>query len=231
MAPVTMMITRRVAVAPPAAPPVIETFLVSKTNDVNSIAATKPSGVVSGDLLMMIVNIDSANAVSANAVSGWTREFRINSSATDAELAMYWRISDGTEPASTTVTFSVSADIQVWYLRISGAHASTPINVLGTATTSGSTTSHAITAATTTVDNCLAFYALSFDGADATFSNKSSSGWTEGDDQKSISGGTDVSGVWGHKDIPTTGTTGGITVTSSASDGSSRRIWAISPAV
>ena len=71
----------------------------------SSLAITKPSASVAGDVMTAQVTVRSAGAISAPA--GWNQ---VGSTAQDAagpiEQAVFWHLVDGTEPATITFTWA-----------------------------------------------------------------------------------------------------------------------------
>ena len=176
------------------AAPVIESWTVSEGNEaVTSIDIDKPSGVQSGDLLVLITLNDKrsdTNAFNTTGTTGFTFEhfFGGNDSATQGG---YWsRVADGTEGSTVTVNVTETLDVIGWYLRISGADTDDPFDVLGANYQGINLSSFPITSATTTVDDCLGLYALSFDGGNGdpfSVSGGNGTGWTEIDEAESNS--------------------------------------------
>lgn len=147
-----------------------------------SVAVTKPTGVVSGDLLIGICTSDDTGATAdtwSTAESGWTKEGEVGDATTDVKAAIFTKIAGGSEPASYTFDATVSTRINAWVLRISGADTTTPLNV-GLVTTAGSdTTALVITAGTTTVADCLCIAVAAYDGGDSGGFDWTGTGWTE----------------------------------------------------
>ena len=216
--------------------PVVETFTFKDHpagSPRTSITLTKPTGVVSGDLLVLFCLSDDNGADDAfqDTKSGWTVMLQTGDGSSSAKLAIYYRISDGTEASTETVTMDAEDDVIGWYLRISGVDQTTPINVQNEGASTTNSSNRAISGVTTTVDDCLAFYVLVFDGADGFPFSVSGTGWTETQEGETPLGdGTDVSGCWGNKDMATQGATGTATVSMSASDGHAFCQFAIAPA-
>ena len=137
-------------------------------NAFKAITLTKPASIAVGDLLLLIVGNDSADIPIWDDLTGWTKFVNANSAGADANLGCYWRIADGTEDATIEVTCTTEfVDIFGWYIRVTGADTTNPINVIGTPAYVISDTDHIIPSVTTTVNDCLAIYALAWDGGDA----------------------------------------------------------------
>ena len=199
--------------------PVVEAF--QTTTGVNNITVTAPAGITSGEMLLILISIDgSAGSVSTPA--GWT-ELTVESGGGCYNYTFY-KISDGTE-TDVTIVGATTGNKAAFYIRVSASS----IDVSGTSSSSTGF-SHAITEVTTTVDNCLAFYSLAFDGADTTSLNVSGTGWSESGYLQSGSGGVGITGCWGTKEMATAGATGTATVASTSSDGTSNCQFAVAPA-
>ena len=216
-----------------AATPVVATSTHAEvTSPATSIDLTEPTGVASGDTLVVIVMNDAANAGaqwddSANKPTGFTLINEAGDATCDTHIAAFWRVSDGTEGTPLNVPVASSSAQEGWYLRITGAHASAPLDVTGVdVSTSG--TSHAITGVTTTVDNVLAFYGIASDGGDTGPHSVAGTGWSESDEDGV--GTTDrLHASYGSKDQTTAGATGTATVTTSSSDGACSFQFGIAP--
>ncbi|KKL92954.1 hypothetical protein LCGC14_1879530, partial [marine sediment metagenome] len=136
----------------------------------------------------------------------------------DAHIAAYWKISDGGENPTETVTTVGSDEWIGYYLRISGAHGTTPINTYYFTQTSSSSNNHIIPAVTTTIDNTLVLYGLSFDGTDGYTFSASGTGWAEEDESQSGPDQPgDVSGTFGSKALASQGSSESVTVSTDAS--------------
>ncbi len=199
--------------------PVLETWTAQNSGTVaTSLVLTKPSGVVSTDLLVFIVGSSDSTSDNqfADDVTGWSLLDESGNSSSDAHIAVYWRYADGTEAATTTVNHATSDYLIGWYLRISGAGDQPPLFVFDES--SGNSSSHVIPSITTTADDNLAIYGLMFDGGDG-LPFGTPAGWTEIDEEQISTAASTLSGVFGTKSHATAGATGTATVTSSVSDG------------
>ena len=142
------------------------------TKDIPSTAATstivldKPSGVAVGDLLVIMVGHDSATG-GATPPSGWTEVIEQGSGAV-AIVWMAYKIADGTEGSTETVTYSWTNTYGAgWYLRITGQHTTDPLGTSGSFVTNSNTGSIGVPALTTENDTgSLAFAFITCDGAD-----------------------------------------------------------------
>jgi hypothetical protein len=125
------------------------------------LTITKPTGTVSGNLLVAVVFTDDDATGGWTPPGGWTEGIAPFNN-TDISCALYWKTAGGSEPASYDFTVG-DVDSSVMgggMVRISGANA-TPIDVSNTAT--GLSTSIDTPSVTTTVTNTLI---LRFFGAD-----------------------------------------------------------------
>lgn len=196
--------------------PVVQSF----TNAIatgTSVAVAYPSGIVAGDLLIVIGESDATSAQwAAYAPSGFTRR---TSTGGNVEFGVWWRIADGSESGNISVATTASCNLIAWCLRISGAAVTSPISQLGTAYSTGGASSHAVTGITTANNDCLAVVLLVFNGGDAGSFGFSGTGWTKSDERYSPgTAAADVSGTWGTKDQPTAGATGTCTITTANAD-------------
>ena len=202
--------------------PVLETGWTKQNALTNSLTVTKASGVVSGDLILIIAcNEDSTNTAqwddSTLKPTGFTLIAEGGNSTADAHIAMFWRVADGTEGATFTLPCQSSDYTTAYCLRITGIAAS-PINANSTpGATSG--TSHTVPAVTSSVDDCLVIAGLSFDGADGTSFSTSSTGWTIEDEDATGGGSAGSSSCFASYELASSGTAGALSITSAVSDG------------
>lgn len=101
-----------------ADPPSVTTTAESATTTAGtSHTITMPSGIVSGDLLLVCLDKGST-AATINALAGWTELLDENSGN---GLYIAYRLADGTEGASITLTSSASTRDATIAVRITGA--------------------------------------------------------------------------------------------------------------
>jgi len=211
--------------------PVLETWTANDSGGatVTSLTLTKPSGVATDDLLIMLCGSDDSGASSDPWAthSGWNQAIQFGDGNSDVKLSMYWRIADGAEGASESVSHSTSDELMGWYMRITGAPSSSPFANTGVATTeqntasSSSVTVGALTAITDEQILCLG--GCFFDGGDGDPFTTSETGYTIVDSHDSGNTGNDVSGAIFTRDITTetrTPDAGHLFITASVSDGS-----------
>lgn len=139
--------------------PIIESFASATASGTpTSLTITKPTGTVSGNLLVAIFEWYVGNL--GSLPSGWTTIDTHNEGVTswgDGGLATAYKIAGGSEPANYTFTvgtngFSLASGAQGTMMRISGHDAVTPINAhtIGAIDSSSPFTTPSVT--TTVVD-------------------------------------------------------------------------------
>lgn len=121
-----------------------------------TLTITKPSGTVSGDLMVAFIGVGYATLVSITPPAGWTL---IDSQLlVSPNLYAYYKVAGGAEGASydwvtTGTTINMSGGIH----RINAQHATTPINV--SAKAAASAVSPVAPTVTTAATNCLVLIA------------------------------------------------------------------------
>lgn len=176
---------------------VIEGYTRNTTEGTSStLTLTKPTGVAVGDLLVMICgNENSGNGEGFSPHAGWVQMCNLGSANEDCYLSVFYRVADGTEGASETLSQGAD-DGHGWYFRISGADPTNPINVASAGMTGVSI--YGSTGDVQTTAPCLAIGALAYDGADTTFKLLTTGTWANLDVLQSplgSSGGNGSSGV------------------------------------
>lgn len=146
--------------------PIVESVASTQASSASTLTITKPSGVVSGDLLVAFVsgtNAEGFGTVPAfSGPSGWTQRAEFSSSFTSGvgeTLSLWTKVASGSEPSNYTWTNTgtpASIHLAGGIARISGQHASDFWHKLATDTVNNSSsTTFAATGVTTTVDDCL----------------------------------------------------------------------------
>jgi len=207
--------------------PVIEGYTTVEGYPVD-LVLVKPADVAAGDLLMLFCMNDYPNNEIqwTDNVTGWIFLGEVGDGTRDCHLGVYYRIANGEEPATTTVTASNEAKMVGFYLRISGANAESPINQEYW-WQAGPASYVIIAQVTTDVDDCLGLIAVSFDGDDGDPFTVSTNGWTKVAEEDRAGDGS--SGVIGQKSIASAGGSGSARVDFSSSDGSVYCMLAIAP--
>jgi len=201
-----------------------------------SLTLTKPSGVVAGDLLLIIVANDNATDTaqwddSTLKPPGFTLINEAGTSTSDCHCAAFFRIADGSEGSTIDVPAQSSNDYVGFYARITGAHPSSPINVVGADISIGNATTITVGSIFPFDDDTLAVAVVGTDGGDMVPHAVSGTGWTL---QNDVAQGTNngVSGGWASKNMGAAGATGSCVFdwNGSVSDGASGFQFAIAPA-
>jgi hypothetical protein len=201
--------------------PVIEAFSTAGVSPSTSLTATDPGGITANELLMLLVIYDNGSVPVVTTPAGWTRFAEYADDGAGFEL--FRKIASGSE--GDVVLTLTSTNAVVWYLRVSGADTTTPINVLGVYRNWNNPAS-----VTTDVDNCLAFVIDSHDGGSGVPFDITDTDWTIQAESQSDFGGNDVSGCWATKEMPTAGATGVVTITNADGNDESCVQFAIAPA-
>ena len=220
---------------------VIEDYTTATASSTSSsLTISKPSGATVGELLLLfVVSSDSTDPPSFNTPTGWNLIRQAGNSAPDAKVGAFWRVCDGTESSTQTITFTTGADYWVaWYLRLSGADDEPGVDPIGQsqlAANLSSGTSFIMDGITTNQPNTLAFALWGYDGADATFNGTLNSGtyWptTIPSGQTLQSAGTSAgsSGGWLTATMSTEDFTGDCTIGASVGDGFAGFIFTVAP--
>lgn len=161
-----------------------------------SVSCAKPSGVVSGDLLVAVVaRSQTAAATTSFTSSGWTSAafFAGSSVGNDPVVGVLWKAAGGSEPTSYTFTstsYSGTDQFVVHILALTGASTTSPFVVTPVKTDAGSTSSSVVAPSVSpSVDDSLlvCWFACLYFGSGTTWTTPS--GMTER---------VDRGGVWLH---------------------------------
>ena len=180
--------------------PVLESgWTHSSVTSVNAeISIAEPSGVVAGNLLIYIVG-NERNVATAQwddstlKPSGFTLINTAGNADPDTHVAAFWRIATESEADPMVCNCQEAALQEGWYLRITGAHGTTPIDVVGADYNGLSAQTHAIPEITTLAVDALAFYLVASDGGD-TATHSVDGTWGEvTEDAQATSGGLAMS--------------------------------------
>ncbi len=138
-------------VTPPAGITLRSVSYGSNNAVVTSIVATRPAGVVAGDVLLASIDTRGSSVVTAPA--GWTL-VRMDLNASSLRKSTYVRVATGSEPATYTWTFSGSRLAAAVIHAYSGVDTTTPVDAVGGQVNASGT---AVTAPsiTTTVANTM----------------------------------------------------------------------------
>ena len=196
-----------------------------------TLTLAKPANVAVGDLLVLICMNDSESASPefSDNLDGWNFVNTAGDAVSDAHIGVFWRIANGTEGDTIEVTAETLRHWTGFYVRISGADGTTPINTSAFDDSFTISDTYAIGEVTTDEDNCLVLYGLSFDGGDGFPFSVAGEGWAEIEECQSDTGGTASSGCFGSRDLASQGASGAATVTCSIADGAAWFQMAIAP--
>lgn len=198
-----------------------------------ALTVNKPSGVVSGDLLIiMVVNDENSSTPQfddvTNKPTGFTAVGVGGSGNSDCHYGIYWRIADGTEGSSFSCPCATSNDMAGICFRITGHDQTSPIDVVGANTQSGAASNVDITEVTTTKDNCLVLAMTAYDGGDGDPFTITGTGWTGDSFDGGDGTGAGVTLGWAQKDQATAGLTGSVEFRQDTqADGYEGRMFAI----
>jgi len=204
---------------------VLEGFTYNFVGTSTTISITAPPNISNNDLLLVFFIRDPTADVSEYDMvidqSGWTQATRVFSEQGDSLIQVYYKVSNGTD-SDISATALFARDTIGWYLRLSGVDTASPINQIGTPSFNGLSPITA-TSVTTTVDGCMSFSILGFDGGDAEPYTITGTGWDTSfpANQYLNAGpsGTDAGGGWLNKSIASAGSTQDVTFSSSTPDG------------
>jgi len=221
--------------------------------DQTTLSINKPTGVVSGDLIVIVAISDpqggsadpewtttqastpqfddSSNkptgGTTFNLIAAYHEDLPAN---TDSCIAAWYKIAGGSEPSTYTVTGGVANEMNAWCFRIDGHDAASPIQGPGTVASSTFASSLGITGFTTTVDDVLCFAAHANDGSDLGPYTTSGTGWTEHSENDPDDSSAGCAGSLSTKTQASTGATGTCTHSWTGSDGCVGMQFGIAPA-
>ena len=230
--------------------PVIET---GHTTDISpsgtdDLSFTKPSGLVSGDLCIIVAWNDVFNSETDEYNSGDNRPFDssatpdqpftfINESGagglTDSHSGAFYKVIDDTETWPYTlddVSSETTTESCGVCFRVTGVDTSTPIHIVGTDYNGDNSNAHVIPELTTTLNDCLIIAVHGFDGGDGHTFSTSSTGWAILQSlTQDVGQGNGSCGAVAEKDLASFGVSGDITFDAQVSDGGTGFQFAIAP--
>jgi len=122
---ITLSVGYEAAYASPATP-VYWTFSEAKASSATSIQISEPGGTVAGDLLVAGMTADGVTTLTPPA--GWN-DISQGSSGGKVTSGSWWKIASGEGANYTFQTDLPGGDIYIFILRITGAHATAPVDV------------------------------------------------------------------------------------------------------
>lgn len=206
--------------------PVLEdyVFTTSGTSAPTALNLTAPSGIQSGDFLVVIHSSDEGNnGFFSIEDSSWTKLVTAGGNLADVYTSIFYKIADGTE-TSVAVTGWLDANksgldasfMSGWFLRFSGVDTSNPIGGYSN-TPDFSTRNLDFTVPSLSVtDNSFVILAATADGNDQHPVGVSTSGWTTLDQKNHVPGSTTgvyLSNLLASKEYEFSSATGVVTVT------------------
>lgn len=146
----------------------------SDNNNGGSLIITKPTGVVSGDIMFANIATRGSNTLSNPTSSGWTLIDGRVLNAGNRWGALLYKIAGAAEPANYTFTLDADADGNVGTIvAFSGVDNTTPFDVAtGTINTANSATVTANSITTTTANAAVIMFAMEVSN------DRSHTGWT-----------------------------------------------------
>lgn len=121
-----------------SSPPVVASSTVlAEEYVVGSTTINKPSGVVSGDLIVIFTNVETAeNTVTISG--GFTKRVeRSDNNAYVIQATVFTKVATGSEGSTFTINVANDTNVSAIALRITGANTSTPYDTSATATSFG----------------------------------------------------------------------------------------------
>jgi hypothetical protein len=195
---------------------IVRESFTENTGTGSTLVLDKPTGVAVGDLLLILVgNDDTTNTDQWDNVNnkppGFTLIAEVGTTNSDAHMASFWRVADGTEGASFTVQAAGADSCWGFCIRYSGADTTTPIHVFLVNTDTVSP--FVALEVTTTVADCLVVAVNAHDGGDVGAFSVSGTGWTKIDEIFQDTVADAASGAYAENQMSGTGGSGGATWT------------------
>ncbi len=218
------MLADKLRAAAFSAPPVFEIANYSAAkNDVGSIVINAPSGIESGDLLLMCVCNGAAasfDPASFSTPSGWTSR---RTSSDTPHISVYSKVATASEPSSYTVTWGGSEPdgSSGIILRITKANYST----IGTIGSVGVGTAAVVAPSITSTAGLNTLFIVFGARGETAQGSSYTSGWTEYYDSDATSGGDSYVGlVVATKPDADGGSSSNCTVTFNTTSGSGQAV-------
>lgn len=188
--------------------------------DATTIVVNKPSGVVSGHVLLAAI---TANNMTFTPPSGWT-EF--NNAGTSIRTHLFYKVAGDSEPSNYTFTSSGAAPILGTIAAWSGVDNGNPIAAIGTAVTNSGgaepQTTPSVDSTTATTHGVVMHVRSSWNSANTTVLTHSitDAGFTEVADNAVLSSSTARCVAWyvDNDEFTTSGTASGLAITASGTE-------------
>lgn len=112
--------------------PAVDNFNYDTAAGDGTLSLTKPSNVAVGDLLMIFVTLENSSSSSQiSTPSGFTLKFDVGTRSTDCYALVYYRVADGTEAGSVSITMPGADSGAGWYMRVTGVETSVAADIFG----------------------------------------------------------------------------------------------------
>lgn len=207
--------------------PVIENWQSSTggSSDVSSLTCVAPSGITSGEILVIAVGSDSGLAttlsINTGTYPGWVKLGQSGTATEDAYCAIFAKASGGSE-GNVVVDNSFSGNMQAVYYRISGhdiTTIATDIKHAGAVDTSSPYTINGVGSLSASLDY-LSIAALSFDGGDGGTFTVGGTGFSKTTQVTAGTGLANGMGVYAEAEFSGATTSDACTFSSGVTDGS-----------
>lgn len=196
-------------------------------NTATSLSCTAPSGIASGNLLVIFIGNDEASNTTQFSINdtnypGWTKAGESGTSTVDAHFAIFFKEAAGTEGA-VTVDAADTNEIAAFYYCVSLVDTSSVVTSFTTDTAS----SWVISPPSISDGEWLLLGGMALDGGDLGTPSVSGSGWTYGNVSHSGTSSQDCSVAYAYNDY-TGSTPADLTFTTGdADDGAALGILAV----
>lgn len=212
--------------------PVVESWTFGSSGN-ETLTINKPTGVQTNDLLIIAVGNDKLNPSdpleyndTTNKPTGFTLIGCEDSVTQDITIAAFYRIADGTEGSSfsvSAVTASEDNETMGWCYRISGVDTTTPIGDWQIAFGNTGDQSYIRDG------GALVLAAHFFDGGDGHPHTVSGTGWSLGESNQQSTSNISISGAWATNESESVGFTTSPVFSGQVSDGSMTMVMTIVP--
>ena len=186
--------------------PVLEGVQSDCKNSTTSITINVPSGNV-GDLLIALIGTDDDENI--NTPSGWTSILVANAGISGPTLAVFYRVTDGSEPSTYTFDGWGTEGVCAAIMRYSNVDITNPINAFAFASDSNNSDAQC-PSTTTTVNNAIIVRIVALDDNEAPISQpggtikqldiESSTSTLAAADASQATAGSTGSAQWFHSD-------------------------------
>ena len=196
----------------------------SNNASTTSINLARPTGTLTGDVMLALLDVRGTSTVTAPA--GWTL-IRTDTYTASLRMHAYWRVATASDPTSWTWTFSGSRLAAGAIHAYSGVDTANPIDASGGAPAPAASATATAPSITTTVPNTMlvAFFA---NLADSTWT--APAGFTERADLIGTAPTQFTSLLSADALRPATGATGPVSAAASKSSGNAAQLIALRPA-